>query len=295
MIKNILAVLFVCYSIAVFSCDFCSCASNALASDFLNQQNKSFVAATWQYRKLDFKNSEQMKYSTINALVLQGAYAPKSWLALRVNLPLLLLNNVDATQVSNKSFNVGDMQLLSNFTVIDKQAKDSIFKKHQLNFGVGIELPTGKQIQNDYELLQNFSFGSKSVDFLFNQSYSFRIKNWIINESVNLKINTYNKEKYKYGNTYIVSLMSAYLKDFNKCSIKPFVALSSDFNDKNLHNSFIQNNSGYYMLSTILGLETLIKQWSFAFSYQQPMYQITTANNIQQKQIFNINLKYNIK
>lgn len=295
MIKNIIAILLVCYSIATFSCDFCGCASNALASDFLNQQNKSFIAGTWQYRKLDFKNSEQINYSTINAFVLQGAYAPKNFVAIRINLPLLLLNNVFTQDLNSKSFNVGDMQLLSNFTVLEKQVKDSIFKKHQLNFGVGIELPTGKQIKNDYELLQNFSFGSKSVDFLFNQSYSFRINNWIINESVNLKINTYNKQQYKYGNSYMFLLMSAYLKDFTKCSIKPFMALNSDFNDKNLHNSIIQNNSGYYMFSGIIGLETLIKKWSFALSYQQPFYQITTNNNIQQKQIFNINLKYNIK
>ena len=78
--------------------------------------------------------------------------------------------------------------------------------------GYGLEFPTGKNQVSDDVQLQNFTLGSKSMDFLFSVVYSMSYRKWNVIGAGLIKINTKNKDKVRYGHLYSIQAGTAYTR-----------------------------------------------------------------------------------
>jgi hypothetical protein len=154
---------------------------------------------------------------------LMVAYAPKNWVELRVNLPLIWMMN-QYSGVKDKTIGIGDMSLLSNFKVVNRSPIGTNRKVgHTLLLGFGLEFPTGKNQVSDDVQLQNFTLGSKSMDFLYSVVYSMSYRKWNVIGAGLVKINTENKDKVRYGHLYSIQLQVLLtripLKNVSYCQI----------------------------------------------------------------------------
>ncbi|QQR97178.1 MAG: hypothetical protein IPK18_09840 [Sphingobacteriales bacterium] len=282
-----------------YACDFCGSSSNLSNVDVVGTEMQSFISASMMYKKFEFKDVESsVQNSHMMTNLLQGSYAPKSWVDMRINLPLIWLKNnyfENNTSFSEKKIALGDIQLLSNITVWQKQKTNAKKIYQKLNLGLGIELPTGKKLNSNYDILQNINFGSQSVDFLFNALYLISIKNWNIVQQAQTKINTYNQDKFKYGNNYAYQFLVNYIFYIKKSNITPAMSTRVDIASKNLNNNIIQSKSGLWLWSMQVGVEWKKNNYHLGCMIQQPIMQNTSNKLMQQKTLTNIYFKYLIK
>ena len=294
MYKIIIA--FMCCFSSAFACDFCGCSPSVMNSDLLSLQPQSSVGINTIYKGYQYKNNENgLTKSHLVSTNLSVAYAPKKWVELRSTLPLIWMMN-QYKNTNDKTFGIGDMSIVSNFKVLSKSPIGTNKKVgHTLIFGFGIELPTGKNKISADNQLQNFTLGSKSVDFLFSGVYSMSYRKWNIIGAGLVKINTKNKDKVRYGHLYSIQIGSAYTHTFKNSQLLPNLGIRAEIQQKNLHNTIIQNTSGSYAMFLQYGLDYNIKNWNLGFQVLHPISQNTAANSIKQQSNFLLKCSYLIQ
>jgi hypothetical protein len=266
--------------------------------DVLGLQPQSMLSLATAYRKYDFNYSDidlRKAYSVTQSLTV--SYAPAKWVDIRLNLPLVWMKNrYDITEensiATEKHFGLGDLQLFGNFKAWSKPGLGNKKAGQQLNLGFGMELPTGGKQASQNELLQNFNFGSQSVDFLFSGIYSLSIRKWGITQAGWIKINTYNKERVKFGNMYSYQLMGNYSAGLKHSMLIPTVGIKTEIASHNLNKNIIQSLSGYWIVSLSYGLSWMKKNWKIGAMVQHPLAQWTSNGEINQKTDFSINFTY---
>ena len=95
--------------------------------------------------------------------------------------------------------------------------------------GAGVKLPTGKFVIDasdpDVAAVANTQLGSGGTDILLNGMYNVSINKLGINTTVNYKINTANKEEYKFGNKLTAGSFVYYVFPLKGVMISPNVGL----------------------------------------------------------------------
>lgn len=292
---KIMLALMCCFSSA-YACDFCGCSPSVMNSDLLSLQPQSSVGINTTYKGYKYKNNENgLTNSHLLSTNVSVSYAPKKWLELRSTLPLIWMMN-EYTNTKDKTFGVGDMTILSNFKVLSKSPIGTNKKVgHTVILGFGIELPTGKNVMSADNQLQNFTLGSRSVDFLFSGVYSMSYRKWNIIGAGLVKINTRNKDKVRYGHLYSIQVGSAYTHTFKNSQLLPNIGLRTEIQQKNLHKNIIQKFTGSYALFVQYGLDYNIKNWNIGFQVLHPMVQNTAMQSIKQQTNFILKCTYLIQ
>ena len=295
MYKFIITVI-CCYVQVVYACDFCGCSPSVMNSDLLSLQPQSSIGINSNYKGYKYLSNENgLLKSHMVSNNLMVAYAPKNWVELRVNLPLIWMMN-QYSGVKDNTFGIGDMSLLSNFKVVNRSPIGTNRKVgHTLLLGYGLEFPTGKNQVSDDVQLQNFTLGSKSMDFLFSVVYSMSYRKWNVIGAGLVKINTENKDKVRYGHLYSIQLGTAYTHTFKKCQLLPNMGLRAEIQQKNLHNRIIQKFTGSYALFIQYGADLNIKNFNMGVQIQHPLVQNTAFNSIKQQSNFSFKVAYIIK
>ena len=285
-----------CYVQVVYACDFCGSSPSVMNSDLLSLQPQSSIGINSNYKGykyLDNENGLLKSHMVSNNLMV--TYAPKKWLELRSTLPLIWMMN-QYTTTKNKTFGVGDMTIVSNFKVLSKSPIGTGKKVgHTVILGFGIELPTGKNVMSTDNLLQNFTLGSRSVDFLFSGVYSMSYRKWNIISAGLVKINTRNKDKVRYGHLYSIQTAAAYTHTFKKSQLLPNAGIRVEIQQKNLHRNIIQKFTGSYVLLFQYGADYTIKEWNIGFQILHPIVQNTAMQSIKQQSNFLLKCTYLIK
>jgi hypothetical protein len=179
------------------------------------------------------------------------------------------------------------MSIVSNFKVLSKSPIGTNKKVgHTLIFGFGIELPTGKNKISADNQLQNFTLGSKSVDFLFSGVYSMSYRKWNIIGAGLVKINTRNKDKVRYGHLYSIQTGSAYTHTFKNSQLLPNLGIRAEIQQKNLHNTIIQNTYRKLCIVFAIWIRLQHQNWNLGFQILHPISQNTAANSIKQQSNF---------
>lgn len=282
MYKFIIAFM-CCYS-SVYACDFCGCSPSVMSSDLSNLQPQTSISTTTSYKKYQYLTSDVgLQQTHIVAQQLSVSYAPKNWVELRTTLPLVWMQNNYAT-IAEKKFGIGDMNIFSSFKVWSKSPlKHKRKLGQQLNFGVGIELPTGKNIQSLQEISQQFMFGSKSVDILLSGIYSLSIQKFGFITAVFAKINTPNKAEIRYGNNFVFQLIGNYSANTKRCMLMPNIGMKADYTQKNIYRHIIQSKSGGYALYATYGLDIMVKNWNLSGRFEHAFVQHIANNSLKEK------------
>ncbi len=184
---------------------------------------------------------------------------------------------------------LSDIVLLTNYKLLDINSVNSNNKiiSQQLWIGGGIKLPTGKfEIEkNDPDIasVANRQLGSGSVDFLLNTMYNVRVNKLGINTSAAYKINSVNKEDYKFGNKLSASSFVYYAVAVSKTMISPNLGLLYEHTE----GSELQNNkidlTGGSLLQGSIGTEISFNKITVGFNTQLPLAQNFAENQTKAK------------
>ena len=179
--------------------------------------------------------------------------------------------------------------MLANYKVFDinsVNSKDRTFSQ-QLWIGGGIKLKTGKfeidDTNPDVASAANMQLGSGSTDILFNAMYNVRIDKFGINTTTTYKMNSTNKEQYKFGNKFLASSFAYYPLAISKTIISPNLGvLYEKTNASELQSSKI-NLTGGSILQGSAGLEIAFNKIAIGFNAQLPLAQNFAENQTTQK------------
>jgi hypothetical protein len=273
-----------------------------MSTDVLSLQPQSSIGTSVQYR--NFKHLMSESNISRTQIVTQNffvSYAPKKWVDVRLSMPISWMFNRYKTLDANtpklyeKKFGAGDLLLFSNFRVYSRPPGGDKKVGHIINLGYGMSFPTGSKKASLNELLQDFNFGTGTVGFYFSGTYSLSIKNWSLMNMALVKLNMYNKEDVKYGNTYSYQVSSNYTQLIKKVYLIPVVGIRVDIEQKNLHHQYLQAQSGLWVLEMNAGLQCSYKDFAFSVNLSQPVAQKISGGNIIQKTGVGGMLRYQIK
>ncbi|MEZ5025867.1 MAG: hypothetical protein R2739_04730 [Chitinophagales bacterium] len=267
-----------------YACDFCGCSPSVMSSDLANLQPQTSISTSTSYKLYQYLSSEEgLKQTHIVAQQISLSYAPKNWVELRTTLPLVFIQNNYADS-REKKFGVGDMNIFAAFKAWTKSPLESKREIGQLlNFGFGIEFPTGKNKQSIQELNQQFMFGSKSYDFLFSGIYSLSIRNFGFITNAFIKVNTPNKAGIRYGNNYTFQLLGNYAAMSKRATFIPNIGWKAEYTQKNLYHHIIQSKSGGYAFYFTYGLDVNIKNWNIGLRSENAFLQNISNKTIKEK------------
>ncbi len=184
---------------------------------------------------------------------------------------------------------LGDVAILFNYKLLDIQSKNSNNKmvNQQFWIGAGIKLPTGKfeiePADPDLASVANTQLGSGGADFLINAMYNVSVNNLGVNTSANYKINSVNKEGYKFGNKLSASSFIYCAIPASKTMISPNAGILFEHSKGSEIESTKIDLTGGTLLQAAVGMEISHNKISFGFNIQVPVAQNFAENQTKSK------------
>ena len=174
----------------------------------------------------------------------------------------------------------GDAAVLVDYNVL-KITNEKV--SHQLWLGGGVKLPTGKFVIDasdpDVAAVANTQLGSGTTDLLVNAMYNIRINKFGINTTANYKINTENKEDYKFGNKLVATSFAYYVFPVNSVIISPNLGLLYEHTEESELQKQKVDLTGGQILNGSVGVEFSFKKVAIGMNAQLPV-----AQNFAEKQ-----------
>ena len=233
------------------SCDVCCCSMGGTNLGILPQFHKNFIGLHYFYRGFSSEHTilgtetKSISRELFQTTELRGRFHLNKKIQLFVLLPFNI-NRQTENNVTSTFAGLGDVTTFANYSIYNNE--DSLSKKwkHNLQLGGGIKLPTGsyKKLDESKILNPNIQTGTGSFDILIDAIYTVRYKKWGLNNTAFYRFNTTNSNDFKYEKA-----------------------------DKDVHNSFIVDQSGGSSLFTTFGLDFYYHSFTFGVNYQLPVYQ----------------------
>jgi hypothetical protein len=187
------------------ACEFCGCGVGNFYLGILPQFQKNFVGVRYQVQ--DFNSHVGLHPSLATTERFQST---EIWTRFYITPKLQVISLIayhfnEQTTTTGKVYldGLGDIPILANYNLINTTDHPLRELNHNLWFGGGIKLPTGKyQFQDlpDQVANPNFQLGTGSVDFMVNTIYTVRYKKIGLNSDITYKINSDNEQRYHFGN-----------------------------------------------------------------------------------------------
>lgn len=282
-------VLFVCINglfLSATACDICGCGVGSYYVGILPEFRNKFAGIRYQHKSLmtHIGINGQRTYLTTD----ESYQITEVWGAINIGKKIRLLgfipyNFIERVNqgISTRKSGLGDIALMGYFQLLNKHTTTNGNKMlvQSLWAGAGFKLPTGRYNQLDKnisESIQNtFQLGTGSMDFTLQAVYDIRIQDAGINTNVSYKMNTANRQEYRYGNKITSNALLYYkFRTGKKSNLAPNAGIIYETSAKDLKNQGIEIfDSGGNSLTATTGFETSIKKISLGFSYQIPLHQ----------------------
>jgi len=150
-----------------------------------------------------------------------------------------------------------------------------------------VKLPTGKFVIDasdpDVAAVANTQVGSGTTDLLLNGMYNISINKLGINTTVNYKINSANKEEYKFGNKLTAGSFAYYVFPLKSVIISPNVGLLYEHTEHSELSSNKVDLTGGKILQGSVGTEISFKRIAVGLSVQLPVAQNFAENQTKEK------------
>ncbi len=270
------------------ACDICGCGVGNYYFGVMPQFHKNFVGI--RYRFSSFRSHIGMSEALATQEYFQttelwGRYYIRPRLQMIAFLPYSFNRQVESNQTRYLQ-GLNDMMLMVNYNLL-KTPEDTIPRlfKHNLLVGAGTKLPTGKHTYSEANQQQvanpNFQLGTGSLDFLLNLAYTVRYKRLGLNADLTCKINTANKDQYRFGNRVTSNIALFYVQKIKKVGIMPHAGVYIENSLQDFSKSdFVIDTGGYFVAQT-WGIELYYKRFALGGNYQVPLKQDLANGHIQ--------------
>ena len=264
---------------SVNACEICGCGVGNHYIGLLPQFNHHFFGVRYRFSsfntRLNDDPSEFSKdfYQTVE--LWGGLNIGKRWQILGfVPYNIVYQQSDEGTTHRN---GLGDITVMANYKLLDKLSGTGNKISQQLWIGGGVKLPTGEfsidPTDPDLASIANSQVGSGSTDFLLNTHYNIRINQLGISTNLSFKINTANKDEYKFGNRFSANSFVFYSLPAGSVVLMPNVGILYEHAALNdLQNSKIELTSGN-MVMAAAGTEVTLNKLSLGFNVQLPIAQ----------------------
>jgi len=169
-----------------------------------------------------------------------GRFNPVGKLQLYAFVPFQ--KNISEVQgVSEKVSGIGDAMVNAYYTVWNSDAEKCSKRTQVLFAGAGVKLPTGSFGTNQSPSMQT---GTGSIDWMAMMSYILKWENSGINAEASYRLNTENKNRFRYGDRLSGSSRWFYWYSKKNLTLIPQVGAYAEYNAKNMHHSTKEDYSG---------------------------------------------------
>jgi hypothetical protein len=291
-----LAMVIACSSNA---CDICGCGVGNFNPHMFPHLAQKFISVGYNYRYYqsnahDDVGNEMLNKEYYNSFSVAGQFTIARKIQLMGYLPFQ--SNVQKGPGGTKSLNKpGDAIFLANYRLIDHISSNNRLRQTFVA-GAGVKLPTGsyqyeegseKDVDNP-----NFQAGTGSTDFLLNGSYSLRYKKFAMSTGITYKMNTSNKEEYRFGNRLLTVVQFKYVKDAGTVSVIPNIGVIVEtMNEDRLSGVSVDHTGGHNVQATV-GLDVNNRKIAAGIFYNKPVNQNLAMGHIQAMPGINIHVGF---
>lgn len=279
------------------ACDICGCGVGNFNPHMFPHLAQKFISIGYNYRSYETHAHDDMGMEMHNkeyysSFSIAGQFTIAKKIQLVGYLPFQV--NTQKGPEGNKSLNkLGDAIFLVDYKFFDHSSNRF---RQTFVAGAGVKLPTGSYHfeEGDEKVVDNANFqaGSGSTDLLLNGSYSLRYKKFAISAGVTYKVNTANKEEYRFGNRFLSVVQFKYVKEAGNISLIPNAGvIIESMKEDELSNITIDHTGGYNLQAT-LGLDVNNRKIAAGIFYSKPIQQNLATGHITAMPGINIHLSY---
>ncbi|MGB4830611.1 MAG: hypothetical protein WBP31_04695 [Chitinophagales bacterium] len=168
----------------------------------------------------------------------------------------------------------GDMGLLGNYVVATN--RDNMMAKYTYSLTVkaGVELPTGKFI-DDYRALgvpANLSAGSKTFDGITGLRYIYKRKSTTLIGDFTFKYNPENEANYRFGNQHTATILAAQRFMQSKTVLTPYVGVTGELDGTDLYHEIEQHGTSGETVLLNSGIELGFGDYIAGITADFPLY-----------------------
>jgi hypothetical protein len=264
-----------------FACEICGCGVGSYYIGILPQFKHHFVGIRYHVSSFNTRlNDDPTQFSKD---LYQSTELWAGWNVSRRFQVLTMVpynfNHQNSDEGTSNQKGISDVLLIGNYKLWDHSTTNHAGNavQQQLWIGGGIKIPTGKfEIEkNDPDLasMANMQIGSGSTDFLANVMYNVRVGQWGLNTSASYKLNTANKDDFKFGNKFSANSFLFYTVQANNVTLNPNIGLLFENSAASTIDNATIGLTGGNLLLASAGLELGFKKIAVGFNTQLPAAQ----------------------
>ena len=281
------------------ACDICGCGVGNFNPYMFPHLAQKFISVGYNYRYYRSNAHDDLGNEMLNKEYYQSfSVAGQFTIARRIELMgyLPFQSNMQKGPEGNKSLNkLGDAIFLANYRLVDHISSDNKLRQTVVAGG-GIKLPTGSyQYEEGSEKgvdNPNFQAGTGSTDFLLNGSYSLRYKKFAMSTGITYKMNTSNKEDYRFGNRLLTVVQFKYVKDVRNISIIPNIGLIVEKMNEDKESGVSVDHTGGHNIQATVGLDVNNRKIAAGIFYSKPIKQDLAMGHIQAMPGINVHVSF---
>ena len=288
--RSYLFILLFVSSLQGFACDMCGCSNGGSFFGILPQSHLRFVGLRYRQVSFDSHLTSQLlrTQETFQTAELWGRFYPFKKTQFMFFVPFSV-NSQTMVQSGDKASikGVGDITLLGHYNILNTFWDSTAHAiTHSIMLGGGLKLPTGKyqfDAQSVAEVANaNFQLGTGSVDFMANVIHTIRYKDWGLNTNLTYKMNTSNKNQYRFGNRFTATSSVFRTITIGELTLLPNAGLYYEHSAQNQQNNQPNSLTGGDLLAVSTGIEGYFKQFSVGINGQMPVAQNLVSKEIKQ-------------